>query len=683
MYFCPRCKAEVSHEALYCQRCGFNATNARLKSLSGASNGLRAPDRPGVPDTPQPGTHTLHVSPVHPRMPEPTRTIQPQVKRVMSPRTGTVSSTPPISPVPMASTSMSINAGLPAPARPPVIVPSAPLALPEAYTNPSIPSRPVPSSLFTRQSSQKQITPAHLLALQPSIPSTPPALPAQSMPVPPHTPRLQQAHQLPPVHGQRNASQPPPAQSVGHRQRQEGLQEQQGQMQGQIGQPQRSMSNTTGSAESFAATSTAAEHWRTSWRNRQRSEAGPATEVSRGHSSVPEPLMVMQYSLARIRAIAAGTRQKKKRVSVFWVSIALVACLIIGTSAFIVSTYAGNSGTSTTINTPPPIAPPTLSVKGSQGATISVGQILHVHGDNFKIGDPIIFLLDGSNSISGTNGREIATQVSNTGTFDVNLPVATSWTNGPHVIEAKDNQTGQTAYLSIQVGPATLTGAKTIHGLSLSQSQLNFQAYIGQGDPKEQFITLTNTSNATLTWRAKATTDDSLHWLAVDTTTINGAINAGGTANVGIEATTSTLKNTGLPFTGDILLSINGQTQLIVPVTLLVQKSAEWIFSPNPVIGVLSAQGGTCKSDDTLSLINLGNVPIFWHILLSSSATSYVQFMINGKPHMQGVLAPAGQNGDTQVLTLACNNVQIGATYPFTIDANNILWNDSVFIQAS
>ena len=55
--------------------------------------------------------------------------------------------------------------------------------------------------------------------------------------------------------------------------------------------------------ESFVATSLAAEHWRTSWRNRQRTEAGPATIVTRGHSPVPEPLLAMQNSLLRMRAI--------------------------------------------------------------------------------------------------------------------------------------------------------------------------------------------------------------------------------------------------------------------------------------------------------------------------------------------------------------------------------------------
>src|SRR5205085_10621563 len=62
--------------------------------------------------------------------------------------------------------------------------------------------------------------------------------------------------------------------------------------------------------EGFIATSRAAQRWRTSWRNRQRSEAGPAMTVSRGQSSVPQPLLAMQDSLMRIRAIIAPDTQR-------------------------------------------------------------------------------------------------------------------------------------------------------------------------------------------------------------------------------------------------------------------------------------------------------------------------------------------------------------------------------------
>src|SRR5581483_8123177 len=72
-------------------------------------------------------------------------------------------------------------------------------------------------------------------------------------------------------------------------------------------------------SESYLATSVAAERWRTSWRNRQRSEAGPATTASRGQSMVQEPLMAMQNSLVRMRAILLP---KKSHANLrFWITL--------------------------------------------------------------------------------------------------------------------------------------------------------------------------------------------------------------------------------------------------------------------------------------------------------------------------------------------------------------------------
>ena len=93
--------------------------------------------------------------------------------------------------------------------------------------------------------------------------------------------------------------------------------------------------------ESYVATSKAAEQWRTSWRNRQRSEAGPAATVTRGQSHVPEPLMAMQYSLARMRAIIAPAQKQNKSGARFWITIFIMACLIGGLGAYIASTYLG------------------------------------------------------------------------------------------------------------------------------------------------------------------------------------------------------------------------------------------------------------------------------------------------------------------------------------------------------
>lgn len=684
MYYCPRCKAKVPPEALYCTRCGFNATNARLKVLPNASDKSNGQHRPNGLEKSLPGTQRPQVQSNMPQVAPPTmppqiRSIQPETRRVIHPQNASIPFT---SATPMAPSSSfpgvagQVMSPIPPVLAPPISpmlptpqMPQPPVVSTKGQTNPPIPTRPVPSHL--QQPTQAHITPAHLMAIQQS-PSTPPALPAPTTPISPQTPQIQPGQHIAPPHAPWNSAQASPAQPVMPQQVQ----------QRQTEPPRPVTASTTRSAESFVVTRNAAERWRTSWRNKQRSEAGPATEVSRGQSSVPEPLMAMQYSLARIRAIVKP-QQRKKHVSVFWVSMALMACLIIGLGTFILLTYTGNPVTGNPVYTPPTTPPPGLSVNGVQGATIQAGQILHIHGSNFDVGDPILFLLDGASSISGTDGKQIAIQVSNKGTFDVNLSVATSWTNGPHVIEAEDNKTGQTAYLSIQIGSRTLPGVNSIPGLALSQSHLNFQAYIGQGNPKEQFITLTNSSNAAIPWKAKAVTDDSLNWLTVDPATTSGTINAGSTAQVGIETNISSPKSNMPPYTGDILLSVNGQEQLVVPVTLQVQESAEWIFSPNPVTDVLSPQDGTCKADATLTMINLGNVPVFWHILTSNAAKPHIQFLLNGIVHMQGVLSPSGQNNDTQVLTLKCTNVQIGASYPFTIDANNIPWQSTVLIQNS
>jgi len=209
--------------------------------------------------------------------------------------------------------------------------------------------------------------------------------------------------------------------------------------------------------ESYAATSKAAERWRTSWRNRQRDEAGPATSVSRGQSLVPEPLMAMQHSLARMRAIIAPSGKQNKQNGSFWITILLMASLIVGLGAFIISTYLPDPGTALPAGAPGAPIPtdtpqPGLRMEGPQLAAIPQRQLLHLHGENFDAGAPIIFLLDGTTTISGTNGLEISLLTSDKSTFDIAMPT-TKWSISVHLIQARDNKNGQSAYLYIRVRP--------------------------------------------------------------------------------------------------------------------------------------------------------------------------------------------------------------------------------------
>src|SRR5579859_5152628 len=137
--------------------------------------------------------------------------------------------------------------------------------------------------------------------------------------------------------------------------------------------------------ESFVATSIAAEHWRTSWRNRQRTEAGPATTVSRGHSSVPEPLLAMQQSLLRMRAIIPH-QTKQLTGPGFWITIILILCIIGGLVAYIISTYLPVAGKPVHVNTHIAAQQPTLIIQESPLATFAQGQMLRLYEENFHTG---------------------------------------------------------------------------------------------------------------------------------------------------------------------------------------------------------------------------------------------------------------------------------------------------------
>ncbi|HYK84197.1 MAG TPA: hypothetical protein VEV19_02445 [Ktedonobacteraceae bacterium] len=435
-------------------------------------------------------------------------------------------------------------------------------------------------------------------------------------------------------------------------------------------------------SESYIATSVAAEHWRTSWRNRQRSEAGPATLVSRGQSLVQEPLMAMQNSLIRMRAVILPKKPQTARR--FWLTLLLMLCLMAGLLAFIASTFqtrtnlAGQSQSSQQVDFPPP----DLRIQGQQTATVAQGQTLILHGENFDAGAPVIFLLDGTLPINGSNGRELVVLASDQGSFDVPVHITSDWSAGPHVIAANDNKNSQSAYLNIIVslaGPAPTSSPD----LSLSVQSVTFHAIMGQGDPQEQFITLTNT-NATspVQWIARAVTDNNLAWLDVDDTTTGGNLGIGGTGTIGIRAMVDGLTNITKPYTGHIIFTINQREQLTLPVQLqLAGSTPEIAINPNPLIGVLSITGDSCQSGATLLLTNLSNEPVSWTLSLDAHSATHIQFLYAGKPYMQGVLAPAGQQGDSKVLTLQCTHVQNGGTYNFTLSSGTLSWPGEVTIR--
>jgi hypothetical protein len=427
----------------------------------------------------------------------------------------------------------------------------------------------------------------------------------------------------------------------------------------------------------FDGTSKAAEHWRQSWRDRQRAEAGPAENVSRGHAAVPMPLMAMQQSLARMRAIIIANKEQdgQTRNLGFWITILLMVCLIGGLGAYIISSYIPSSPFGAAQIAPPAgSAQPSLVLEGVQPAAIVMGQSLHLHGAHFGANDPITFLRDTTQTIVDASGRNISVQANDQGIFDATIPVGNDWTAGTHVIQALDNHTNQFTYLTIEVRPAG-TPVKTSSDLALTLNgqplqRLSFKAVVGQGDPSQRF-TLANTSGAPLKWSAEAIANNNLAWLVINDNHTSGTLNIAGTDTISVSAITTGL-NSKQPYTGQIIFTINDREQLTLPVQLVVQDApAELIFSPDPIVAHWIA-GGTCQSGASLTLINLGEQGITWKL----ATNSHLHFS-----SVQGTLAPSDQSSSTQVLTLTCSGVQVGDSYTITLYANNAQWAEQIFIQ--
>ena len=125
----------------------------------------------------------------------------------------------------------------------------------------------------------------------------------------------------------------------------------------------------------------------------------------------------------------------------FWITLFLLIGLILGLASFIAYSYLPHTDSAARLDAPVAAPQPSLRLQGTPLATIVQGQELHVHGDNFNAGAPIIFLLDGTTTINDTTGRQLAVVASDQGSFDVVMSTST-WSVGTRVILAQDNKDG-------------------------------------------------------------------------------------------------------------------------------------------------------------------------------------------------------------------------------------------------
>ncbi len=442
--------------------------------------------------------------------------------------------------------------------------------------------------------------------------------------------------------------------------------------------PKPQIDSTTQMDESNIAASKAAEHWRKSWRDRQRAEAGPAVGISRGQASVPEPLMAMQHSLARMRAIilpqSKTAQQNRNTTFGFWVTVVMMICLIGGLSAYIISTYIPNTQNSSQLISSLGAPQPTLAVQGAKAATLLAGQTLKIHGEQFIPNHTITFILDVT-PLYDANGRQLSVQSNNHGAFDVTIPIAATQLAGTYALQAQDNRAGQHAFLDIQILPGTATVNNTTLALTMQGKPLTnlaFTAVVGNNAPDEQLFTLNNTDVTPLQWTAVATADNNQNWLLIDNGQTSGTLLGQNTDIIGVSINPTGLKSSAKPYIGHVIFTVNQKDQVILPVSLQVRDTAiEVVVNPNPIIAILQPGGaGTCQPT-TLTLINLSNVVVTW--AANPYAADQAHIHLDGQPTTQGTLQPSGaaQSQDIKVLHISCLNAQPGEKlYHITVSYN-------------
>ncbi len=679
--------------------------------------GQREPASDMIPETPEPPVNRGQFGPSSiPETPEPALTLSTESEPVEQLETkGQNITTPPRPSVPIARSvqfksrvwsgtsggnsqqpvpeqSQAGPANIPGSAnlpgtQPPLAGRSPGLIRQVGFSPSSLHPAPSPSPAPAQQGQSTSLQPGQVPVKPGSVPVFPPIVKpsaVSSSSMQPHVAPAQNS-QFPFEHGQQQVvreagSSPWQGSSAGNRSPWQAT--------GVVDKPQSEPVDVFGLAEPelgrLGSTSKAAERWRQSWRDRQRAEAGPAEGVSRGHAHVPMPLMAMQQSLARMRAIILANREQGNRPgnSGFWMTLLLMFCLIVGLGAYIISSYIPGSPLGSARVVPPagPASPSLIT----QNTTIVIGQSLHVHGEHFSSNRPISFLLDTTQPIVDESGQDISVQTDDQGAFNAAIPVGNDWTTGNHVIEAMDSHSNQFAYLTVNVLPAG-TPSTTSNDLALLLNgqplhTLSFTAVAGQDNPSQRF-TLENTSGAPLKWSATAVAANNLTWLVINDNHTFGTLNISGTDSIGVSAIITGLQSSKQPYRGQIIFTINESQQLTLPVELTVSDApSELVFSPDTITAQY-VPGGSCRSGASLTLINLGEQVISWKLGMDGNTSAHLHFS-----SIQGQLAPSDgstpQFSSTQVLTLTCSGVQVGSSYTITLYANGAQWSEQIFIQA-
>ena len=138
--------------------------------------------------------------------------------------------------------------------------------------------------------------------------------------------------------------------------------------------------------------------------------------------------------------------------------------------------------------------------------------------------------------------------------------------------------------------------------IGTSPTSLSFTAQQGGGNPATKTLAISNTGGGTLSWSA----NDSTTWLSLS------PASGTGTGTVTVSVTTGTF--TAGSYSGTVMLSANGASSVIVPVTFTVTTAPlPPAIGASPASFSFTAQAGANPTAQTLTISNTGNGTLSWN----------------------------------------------------------------------
>lgn len=323
--------------------------------------------------------------------------------------------------------------------------------------------------------------------------------------------------------------------------------------------------------------------------------------------------------------------------------------------------------------------PPAISLVGSS-AVVS-GGVLHLHGNNFVPGSSITLTLDNNiplfaagNGINtaqrhGVNARNLSLSLLNelvssptpiragaTGSFDITMPVSTSWSLGKHTIRAAESVGLRSAALTFTINTTNTTNA-TASKLVVKPATLDFGT-LEVGSKAILSVVVNNSGQQPLNWQASV---GNAAWLSLQAA--SGTVQGNGTPQF-IYVTGDASKLKVGTYKATLQINSNGGNALVNVQLVVTPKSA--IPTAKLAVTPTTLDFGSLDSGTQLTrsvaIGNTGTAALNW--MVDKGTANWV--ILNTLPKT----VQPGSQPDTLKVTVDTTNLAAG-THNATLTINS------------